>query len=140
MKLSKVGKRLPLRALVAARDIFQRVFLRILPGMDNWGGSFGEILKARVLELVCSSYVFSVSDQAGDAELSQQQKEERLQILRQHLQQALLSLVLFWAGWRGRKLLWKAGKGAVLASLAPLREILEALRPQERQWERRTHN
>ena len=131
--LSKLGKRLPLRALVAARDIFQRMFLRILPGMENWSDSFGEILKARVLQLVCSTYLFSVSDptQAGDAELSQQQKEERLQILRQHLQQALLSLVLFWAGWRGRKLLWKAGKGAVLASLAPLREILEALGPQE---------
>ncbi len=131
--LSKLGKRLPLRALVAARDIFQRVFLRVFPDMEYWSGSIGEIMKTRVLQLVCSSYFLSVSGptKAGDAELSQQQKEERLQILRQHLQQTLLSLVLFWAGWRGRKLLWKAGKGAVLASLAPLLEILEALKPQE---------
>jgi len=47
--------------------------------------------------------------------------------LRKHLQQALLSMVLFWAGWNGRRLLIRCGRTVVWASLAPLRELVEAL-------------
>ena len=47
--------------------------------------------------------------------------------LRKHLQQALLSMVLFWAGWKGRRLLIRCGRTVVWASLAPLRELVEAL-------------
>ena len=48
---------------------------------------------------------------------------------RRYLQQALLSVVLFWMGWRGRKLLARFGRGLLWASLAPLREVLDALGP-----------
>ncbi len=47
---------------------------------------------------------------------------------KRHVQQVFLSMVLFWAGWRGRKLLAHCGTAVVKATLAPLREILEALK------------
>jgi hypothetical protein len=97
--------------------------------IDTRNGAFGEI-RARVLRLVHSSLAFAVREQPGS---SSQTKQERRLVLRQHLQQALLTVVLFWAGWRGRKLLVRCGRALVWVSLAPLRELIAALGPPSRE-------
>ena len=85
-------------------------------------------MRRRVLRLVYSSFAFSVSDQTSKATTTtKEQHQHSMLILRQHLQQALLSVLLFWVGWRGRRLLIRCGRAVVWASLAPLRELLEAL-------------
>merc|ERR1711935_126990 len=106
--------------------------------MGDGNSVWGE-MHARVLKLVRSSVAlaFAVPNSAtdhhteqtqntasaiqiaGDADVQKQQKE----ILKRHLQQALLWGVLFWTSWRGRKLLLRGGRAMVWASLAPLREL-----------------
>jgi len=124
--------RLPLQALMPVVSFLKRICYRVVPSMESPNGAFGDIY-APILRLVYSSIAFSVSERPEiDADGKDEKsllRKERMMILRKHLQQAFLSLVLFWAGWRGRRLLIRCGKSVLWASLAPLRELVEAFGP-----------